>query len=528
MTKPHLPRLLVASVLLVLACGGKDAPTGPTEGDAPTPIATTLTISETALSLSSVGATAQLTATVLDQTGATMSGASVSWASSDTDVAAVSTMGLVTAVATGMANITATLGSLQATAIVTVVTPPIATTLTISETALSLSSVGATAQLTATVLDQTGATMSGASVSWASSDTDVAAVSTMGLVTAVATGMANITATLGSLQATAIVTVVTPPIATTLTISETALSLSSVGATAQLTATVLDQTGATMSGASVSWASSDTDVAAVSTMGLVTAVATGMANITATLGSLQATAIVTVVTPPVSTLPPFGGTIFIDPDIITSSDPTTFQNLSFAGQGARTMFDRRVNDWITVDAYLFNASFDDGLAAEIQVNPEFGGSDAALAEAEKYAEVIGRLPTALRNDVETVWIHKGTQPFGGGNNNLLIHIGQADLYTADGILEETFVHEAAHTSLDAAHASAPAWLAAQSADPTFISTYARDFPNREDIAESFLPYLAIRYRSDRISQSLANTIMQTMPNRIAYFDNQSFDMYPIQ
>ncbi len=231
---------------------------------------------------------------------------------------------------------------------------------------------------------------------------------------------------------------------------------------------------------------------------------------------------------PVSTTPPFAGTIFLDPDIITSSDPTTLQSLTFAGQGSRTMFDRRVNNFITVDAYLFNVSFDDGLVAEFQVNPEFGGFDAALAEAEKYAEVIGRLPTALRNDVETVWIHRGTQPFGGGNNNLLIHIGQADLYTADGILEETFVHEAAHTSLDAAHASAPAWLAAQSADPTFISTYARDFPNREDIAESFLLYLAIRYRSDRISQSLANTIMQTMPNRIAYFDNQSFDMYPIQ
>jgi hypothetical protein len=232
--------------------------------------------------------------------------------------------------------------------------------------------------------------------------------------------------------------------------------------------------------------------------------------------------------PPVSTEPPFGGTIFIDPDIITSSDPTTFESLSFAGQGPRTMFDRRINGWITVDAYLFNASFDDGLTAEIQVNPEFGGSDTALTEAEKYAEVIGRLPTALRNDVETVWIHKGTEPFGGGNNNLLIHIGQADLYTADGILEETLVHEAAHTSLDAAHAFAPAWLAAQSADDTFISSYSQDFPNREDIAESFVPYLAVRYRSDRISQSLASTILETMPNRIDYFDNQSFDMYPIE
>ena len=65
--------------------------------------------------------------------------------------------------------------------------------------------------------------------------------------------------------------------------------------------------------------------------------------------------------------------------------------------------------------------------------------------------------------------------------------------------KETLVHEAAHTSLDSAHASAAGWLAAQSADPTFISTYARDFPAREDIAETFVLYLAVRYRSDRIS-----------------------------
>lgn len=225
--------------------------------------------------------------------------------------------------------------------------------------------------------------------------------------------------------------------------------------------------------------------------------------------------------------PPFSGTIFIDPDIITPSDVTTFQSVSYSGRGFRTMYDRRVNNWITVSAYLFDASFDDGLTAEIQVNPEFGSSSAALAEAQKYGPVIGQLPTALRADVQTVWIHKGTQPFGGGNNNLLIHIGQADLYVNDGILEETFVHEAAHTSLDAAHANSSGWLAAQVADAEFISTYARDFPNREDIAESFLPYLAVRYRSNRISQSLKMTIMQTIPNRIAYFDNQSFDMYPI-
>ncbi len=225
--------------------------------------------------------------------------------------------------------------------------------------------------------------------------------------------------------------------------------------------------------------------------------------------------------------PPFSGTIFIDPDIITSSDPTTFQRVSYSGQGSRRMFDRRVNNWITVNAYVFNASFDDGLTAEIQVNPEFGSSSAALGEAQKYGWVIGQLPTTLRADTQTVWIHKGTQPFGGGNNNLLIHTGQADLYEDDGILEETLFHEAAHTSLDADHAAASGWLAAQTDDGEFISTYASDFPDREDIAESFLVYLAVRYRSDRISQSLEERILQTIPNRISYFDNQSFDMYPI-
>jgi hypothetical protein len=238
--------------------------------------------------------------------------------------------------------------------------------------------------------------------------------------------------------------------------------------------------------------------------------------------------VATTTTVTVTKPPPFSGTIFIDPDIITSADPTTFQSLTAKGQGIRTMFDRRVNNWIQVNAYVFDATFSDGLAAEVQVNPEFGSSATAQVEADKYATVIGRLPKALRTSVATVWIHKGVQPFGGGNNNLLIHVGQADLYATDGILEETLVHEAAHTSLDAAHATSTGWQAAQVADSTFISTYARDNPLREDVAESFLPYLAIRYRSDRISASLANTIIQAIPHRIAYFDALALNMLPIQ
>jgi hypothetical protein len=192
------------------------------------------------------------------------------------------------------------------------------------------------------------------------------------------------------------------------------------------------------------------------------------------------------------------------------------------------MFDRRANAFIQLTPYLFTATFDDGLSAEVQVNPEFATADSAQAEAIKYATVIGRLPRALRIDVRTVWIHKGVQPFGGGNNNLLIHVGQADQYVAAGILEETLVHEAAHTSLDAAHANSAGWRAAQAADPTFISTYARDFPQREDIAESIVPWLAVRYRESRIPASLANAIRGAIPNRLAYFDGLSLEMLPVR
>ncbi len=229
---------------------------------------------------------------------------------------------------------------------------------------------------------------------------------------------------------------------------------------------------------------------------------------------------------PVGAAPPFSGTIFLDPDIITAEDPTAFVSLRATGRGSRLMYDRRIPGWATLEAWLFEARFSDRDPIEIQVNPEFA-EEAAAQAAETYVPAIGRLPLALRKDVETVWIHLGRNPFGGGNNNLLIHTGQGERYLQDGILEETLVHEASHTSLDNPHATTQGWLEAQTADGEFISTYARDNPTREDIAESFLTYLAVRHRAERISASLAETITRTIPNRLAYFDSLALDLHPV-
>ena len=67
-----VPLPMIGSLLLLLGCGGGDDPAGPSAGDDPVAVATTLTVSPTTLSFSSLGATEPLTATVLDQTVAVM------------------------------------------------------------------------------------------------------------------------------------------------------------------------------------------------------------------------------------------------------------------------------------------------------------------------------------------------------------------------------------------------------------------------------------------------------------------------
>ena len=148
--------------------------------------------------------------------------------------------------------------------------------------------------------------------------------------------------------------------------------------------------------------------------------------------------------------------------------------------------------------------FTDGLKTEIQVNPEFT-LDEATVEANKYAFLIGQLPTALRKDVETMWIHKGIEAYGGGNRNLLVHTGMTESYEKNltgNITEETLIHEATHTSIDSYHypnggwtnsgySEGEGWIEAVENDGCYISTYAKDFPYREDLAELMHLYLSL-------------------------------------
>ncbi len=214
--------------------------------------------------------------------------------------------------------------------------------------------------------------------------------------------------------------------------------------------------------------------------------------------------------------PPFRGTIFDFPDLMKETDASALKSIEFVESTERKMFDRRINRVQSFPVFLFKVEFADRRPLEVAVNREFETEEAARGHAERYAVAFGRLPLMLREEIDALHIQAGKQLFGGGRN-VLIHTEQGDEYLKDGILEETLGHEAGH-ALDAKLAKHPDWLTAQKKDGRFISTYAEENPLREDIAESVIPYLAIRFRPERITRQQVQQIESAIPARIAFFD----------
>lgn len=149
--------------------------------------------------------------------------------------------------------------------------------------------VGGTTTVTATVAPSNATNQN---VTWSSSNTSVATVAQNGVVTGMAGGTAKITAKTSDGGYTASVTItVDNKILTGISLSKTSASLEK-GGSLQLSVSYTPSN--TTSDKTVTWSSSNTKVAKVSSKGVVTAIGYGTAAITATVGSCTATCTVTV------------------------------------------------------------------------------------------------------------------------------------------------------------------------------------------------------------------------------------------
>jgi len=235
------------------------------------PIAS-IELNETNLTLD-LSDTYQLVATILPSNA---SNKTLSWKSSNTSIARVSSNGLVTPLKPGTVTITATTtdgSGLSASCQVVVIREITAITLDESDLTLTLPE---TAQLHASITPSNATIQD---LSWTSSNTAVASVDNNGLVTSVGVGTAVIKATTtdgSNLSATCNVTV-RKQYVTSLTLNEDDLVLHE-GDTFQLIAEVLPEDA---SNKTISWVTDNSAVASVDKDGLVTAVASGTAIITA-------------------------------------------------------------------------------------------------------------------------------------------------------------------------------------------------------------------------------------------------------
>ena len=228
---------------------------------------------------------------VTDEYGATVDAA---LSSDNADIVRVDEAGSLVAVAEGDAGVTATWNGLTAKLAVSVRTG--AATLTLDPTQLTLHT-GQRGTLTARVNGEASA-----NISFTSSDPVVASVNQSGVVVAREPGTATVTATAyGGATASCAVTVAPAPSHIALEPGSVTGRLDEGGAQLAWTFGAPDEAG------SVSFASSDPQIAAVSETGYVTFVAVGRAVVTATADSGVTTAIDVTVLPakPVSATPTY-------------------------------------------------------------------------------------------------------------------------------------------------------------------------------------------------------------------------------
>jgi len=212
------------------------------------PLVSTVSVSQTDVTLSSIGETVALSAAAMFATGDTVRSLGVQWTSQNGAIATVSANGLVTARAEGQTSVIATVGDIsvpvqvrvQATVASVTVSPPSGTL-----------NVGEQLQLAAVARDANGNALV-RTTAWSSSNAAVATVDASGRVSAASPGSASIIATVEGKSGSAAITVSAAP---AIGISPTSLSFTAIqgGSNPASRTLSISNTG----GGTLSWSASD-------------------------------------------------------------------------------------------------------------------------------------------------------------------------------------------------------------------------------------------------------------------------------
>ncbi len=274
------------------------------------PILTTITVSPASVSINTNTST-QLTTTCKDQNGNTMTCPTLTWTSDNPSIASVNQSGLVTGAAVGMANITTSSGSIKSnSSTITVSTTPGRIVVTTPSTGI-LYNVGESRVVRWTHAPGTGANVKiellkagvlSKTISSSTPNDDAFAW----IIPVVSTGndyQVRVTSTtnaqdIGTSGNFTIQGSTPPPVLASITVSPASVSINTNTST-QLIAICKDQNNNTMTCPTLTWTSDNPSIASVNSSGLVTGIAVGTANVTASSGSITSNvSAITVTQPP--------------------------------------------------------------------------------------------------------------------------------------------------------------------------------------------------------------------------------------
>lgn len=220
-----------------------------------------------------IGGSTQLETIIKDASGNILKDRTISWSSDDAITATVSSSGIVTGVSEGgLVNITAICEGINGTAQITVIPAHVAS-LIISTSSITIE-VGESKQLFATLKDSYNNIITDRTIIWSTSNEGVATVSSSGIVTGKSEGGPVVITANCEGKSFTIPVLVTKAAVAAVIINPTNLDLI-VGENLQLSVSVIDTRGTILTDRTVTWTSSNNQIASISNSGIVKGLKTG-------------------------------------------------------------------------------------------------------------------------------------------------------------------------------------------------------------------------------------------------------------
>lgn len=206
-----------------------------------------------------------------------------------------------------------------------------------------------------------------------------------------------------------------------------------------------------------------------------------------------------------------------DLDFILADDPGVCWTITEGAGGRTEMYDPRRDTLFVAGALHFDVTFSDQ-QIRIHVHPGVGDPQRRARQA---AASVARLPSQMRNALRYVNILDGDgaawEEGLGGFFTLYDVLMERRLAEHD--LDETVFHESAHVALDPLLSGDPDWQSSQMADGDFVTQYAAERPDKEDIAESALFAWTLLHHPGRLPLEVEAAVREIIPNRLEYLHN---------